>query len=532
MKKIDRLRKETYEEAMQLLSKKPHKCAIIRPTGFGKTGILTKVIKSGKYKKILYLYPTEVVKNTVFDFYYGTRKHKDQIPGVTFMTYMGLTGLSETVIKSLKGTDLIICDECHRLGATETMRAMYDLQKAYPKAHLLGATATPERMDMIDEIAMFFDDVCTSRYTLHNAFQDGVLQTPYYAFYTHGRTDADILSELDRDDMLKTEDLDVLGREYAKSLIKGRLIEIAELSGMDTTIRNALKQSKTPTNYQKYIVFFSNFSKMRANKAEVKQWFQKAFPKHTIRELIISTETSEYSNNVHKLESLTYKKGHIDLIYTCEMLNMGYHVGDLTGILMYRSTYSNTIYSQQLGRVLSSGDTIPKVVLDVVDNLHRKSVYSILSNAAVTNNNMSEEEFQEYKELVKQTQDMDSLGKPIKFTPEEQERFIVLSRIYKQYEDERKGKVNNNRIYASDLHLVVDMYEATYRELIAKTVAETISMRCRQAWNRWVEKGGDASVMSREHILSQHAPEAVPLDPFCRLKNVSVNAVLNEMGIA
>ena len=53
MKKIDRLRKETYEEAMALLSKKPHKCVIIRPTGFGKTGILTKIIKSGRYKKIL-----------------------------------------------------------------------------------------------------------------------------------------------------------------------------------------------------------------------------------------------------------------------------------------------------------------------------------------------------------------------------------------------------------------------------------------------------------------------------------------------
>ena len=30
----------------------------------------------------------------------------------------------------------------------------------------------------------------------------------------------------------------------------------------------------------------------------------------------------------------------------------------------------------------------------------------------------------------------------------------------------------------------------------------------------------------------QQAPEAVPLAPFCRLKNVSINAVLDEMGIA
>ena len=33
-------------------------------------------------------------------------------------------------------------------------------------------------------------------------------------------------------------------------------------------------------------------------------------------------------------------------------------------------------------------------------------------------------------------------------------------------------------------------------------------------------------------ILSQQAPKAVPLSPFCRLKNVSINAVLFEMGIS
>ena len=88
MKKVDILRQETYEEAMALL-KKYKKCAIIRPTGFGKTGILTKIIKGGKYKKILYLYPADVVRQAVFNFYYG-KKYKltknSSIPNVTFMT--------------------------------------------------------------------------------------------------------------------------------------------------------------------------------------------------------------------------------------------------------------------------------------------------------------------------------------------------------------------------------------------------------------------------------------------------------------
>ena len=209
---------------------------------------------------------------------------------------------------------------------------------------------------------------------------------------------------------------------------------------------------------------------------------------------------------------------------------MGYHVSDLTGILMYRSTYSNIIYSQQLGRALSTGDAVPKVVFDIVDNIHRKSVYAILGERCSATQTLTEEEMAEYIELVNRTLDKKPDGTPIPLTAEETTRLIELRKLMKQYKDNELGKINNNTLYPEDL--IVTGYEATYRELIAKTVAEPISMRCRQAWNRWVEKGGDDSIRTREYILGQQAPEAVPLAPFCRLKNVSINAVLDEMGIA
>ena len=79
--------------------------------------------------------------------------------------------------------------------------------------------------------------------------------------------------------------------------------------------------------------------------------------------------------------------------------------------------------------------------------------------------------------------------------------------------------------------MIATGYEATYRELIAKTVAEPRSMRCRQAYQRWKERGGDDSIKTREYILSREAPDFVPLPPFCDLKSVSINEVLNEMGI-
>jgi hypothetical protein len=258
-------------------------------------------------------------------------------------------------------------------------------------------------------------------------------------------------------------------------------------------------------------------------KQSVKAWFKLAFPNHKINELVITSETSEYEQNVNKLDNLTCRKNTIDLIFSCEMLNMGYHVSDLTGILMYRSTYSNTIYSQQLGRALSTGDTAPKLVFDIVDNIHRKSVYTMLSERCYGTYYITDEEKTEYIKLVNKMHDT-------KLTKTETTRFIELGKLFSYAKSQSMGKIGCNTLYPEDL--IVTSYAATYKELIAKAVAEPISMRCRQAWKRWIDKGGDASIMTRDYILSQKAPEAVPLSPFCRLKTVSVNAVLAEMGIS
>jgi len=535
MKKIDRLRKETYDEAVELLAQKK-KCAIIRPTGFGKTGILTKFIKKGGYKKILYLYPTDVVKQTVFDFYYGggyKLLKNSAIPNVTFMTYMKLTQLTDKDFKNIKGTDLIICDEYHRIGATETMEGLKTLISNNKRAKLLGASATPDRMDMLDVTALFFDDITTSRYTLHDAIKDGIIKKPYYCYCSEEESDSEVLDHIKKDVMLKVEkSLDAEGKEQARELLKGRMIEIANLNRMENVIKDTLKESKLPTDYQKYIVFFSNFAHMKKKKNAVKQWFQKAFPKHTIKTLTITSETLETASNVRKLNTLNYRKNGIDLIFSCEMLNMGYHIGDLTGIVMYRTTYSNIIYSQQLGRALSTGDTQAKIVFDVVDNLHRKSIYSMLGTRTDSSTE-GDEILEEYKELVKKQHSKNRAGNPIKLTQAEKDRLQELSKLIRERiaRTKRNTPSKHGIMSLTQEDLIVTGHEATNKELIAKVVAEVEAMPCRQAWARWVEKGGDASLMTRDWILGQLPPEAVPLAPFCRAKNVAIEAVLQLMGV-
>ena len=285
MTKIEQLRNDTYNEAIELLDTYGQ-CAIIRPTGFGKTGLLTRVIKSGKYKKMLYLYPAEVIKNTVLDFYhnvyvqevlyeyYGNNK-KDYIPNVTFMSYMKLTKLTEKDIKELTGTDLIICDECHRLGAAETMIGIDQLLSMNPKPHILGATATPERMDVIDELALFFDDHCTSPYTLHDAFQDDIIKKPYYVFCAYGESDPKVLAKIKHDATIQLDGMNDIDRKYATDVLDARVLEISRLTKMENVIKATIDETNIDPSYQKYIVFFKDYKHMNKSSKNIKKWLDR-----------------------------------------------------------------------------------------------------------------------------------------------------------------------------------------------------------------------------------------------------------------
>ena len=50
------------------------------------------------------------------------------------------------------------------------------------------------------------------------------------------------------------------------------------------------------------------------------------------------------------------------------MINEGYHIKDLDGVVMMRPTFSPTIFTQQLGRALTVGGDKKPVVLDLVNN--------------------------------------------------------------------------------------------------------------------------------------------------------------------
>jgi len=569
--KIEELRGKTYDETIHCL-KTYGKCCMIRPTGFGKTGILTRMIsdKDNGYSNVLYLYPADIIKSAVLHFYYFCYRKKapkdKTIPGVRFISYMKLVRMRKPDFEELGPVDLIIADECHKLGGADTMIATQKLLDFFPKAHFVGATATPDRMDNIDEVGRFFDDRVISLYTLHDAFQDGVLKKPHYVYNVY----RDELPEVEAEKQEAKEELEqTYGHEKAKDVLRDldqRLIETAELYNMDNVIRRTCKAYAGGTDYLKFIVFFFSYEALADKGEEVKEWFHNAFPDYIVTTTVITAENAETRANLDKLGCMVPRKNHIDLIYSCDMLNMGYHVDDLTGIVMYRGTKSDIIYTQQLGRVLSSAaDAKAGIVIDAVDNIHQQAAYLTLGRDDIYTQDARKrkEELEEQKSeasayaayqagtLTKKDMDPDmrarfqaydegSAPAPEWSKYDQSELNAVIRRF------EGGGRETGSASAGAGCGMTqedldsVDLYAeekvATYKELIRKTVAEARSIRCRKAWAHWTEEGGktkdeNGRILTRREVLAQKAPEEVPLPPFCFSKQVSVKAVLDEMHI-
>lgn len=503
---------KTLAECRRILDKY-HKCILIRPTGFGKTWLLTELIKSAK--KALYLYPSQVIKDTVIDRYYDLADDEDgesvldpetietcramgQIPGCDLMTYAKLIRLGPDEIAAM-GYDLVMFDEAHRMGGRKTKAACDALFAALPAGtDFIGATATPTRMDNFDVSSHFFADRMCYAYTLHDAISSGMIPKPNYCYATY-----DFRTDLEHAAQEAGEDL---RDPHVQQTISAKLIELGRIFNMPNVIRETCEKYASDVSYMKFIVFFASKKHMSEKLPEVEGWFREAFPGHNVQSLRISSQNSEEKANTDKLSLLQPAKNKIDLIACIDMLNVGYHVSDQTGILMYRGTKSNTIFTQQLGRALSAGAGSPAIIFDIVDNLHRKGVYELYVKPLGTSRKRRGKE-PALDNYVLDTETGDILmvlgdGSTIKTQYHyDGKRVLDKNGNPSMFRIDKDGNVRNvsdawdsgkniNQITPECLNATG--HEATYREILAKAMAEPLSHRCKYAlqlhFNSWCRR--------------------------------------------
>lgn len=266
-------------------------------------------------------------------------------------------------------------------------------------------------------------------YTLDDTFNSGLLVPPYYQYIEENkdlikrdrRTRLSMLQELkveyansenvsDKKAIFNNiQDLEQAVIKNSSKLIHDSMMTLYNCGEQYITSDEKLKKVdsgslKRPENLPKYMRFLV-FAPDRASLDQTKQIsegkyisglvdqtyrdFYNAFGRYgyKIKNTIISSINKEETDNVGLLDkdingiseaelekAVIPRDMTIDLVYSINMLNVGYHVEHITGLIFKRWTASNQIYLQQLGRCLSANSDLIPIVFDFVNSIDDRGI--------------------------------------------------------------------------------------------------------------------------------------------------------------
>lgn len=344
--------------------KTSNKCCAIQATGTGKTFLILRLLEifnDINKKAIIFAPNREIIKQT------RSKMKKFDLTNARFYTYQKLASLTEDQIKMIEA-DLIVCDELHRTGAKTWGEKFEYLVSVHPESKVFGVTATPLRCadgrDMADE---YFDGNRACNISLAEALVRKIIPImPVYvsALYTFDEEYDNMVRKIqngrnsDEEKINLTKELNLAKRKLEKSI------------GVPEIIKKYI------TNYDgKYIVFCKDKKHLYSMKDVVIQWFRDAGYLGEIYEY------PYYSNNSTVRKNLTnFKENNnkgLKLLFVIDKLNEGLHLDVIHGCILLRSTTSNIIYYQQIGRAIDAGSNEKRVILDLVSNFNSLKTFNL-----------------------------------------------------------------------------------------------------------------------------------------------------------
>lgn len=408
-KKLNMLADATINKSREMLNKHG-KVMVVRPTGFGKTRMIVKLGKiysqEQPEKRILYVYPIDVIKTEVMskEDYMKDGIIKDNFD---FVSYWSLTnrmtkhGIEYWIDEIRDKYSLIILDEVHREGS-DSFNVFYEGVKDTLNAnniHMIGVTATPRRM-MDDEdnnvLTSIFDNCEIEPLTLFDLIKQGVMPQPIYVTCDY---DADEEArQFKKEQMAKCRRL---GKRFDEDKFNMEYSKCKNFVMAHSTIYDGIKKAgynlaNDKERYFKFIVFFTSIEDMANRGPQVEEWFDMAFNENGKRDTgfrgdfdinsyyVASGDTAsgdienlvnekpehrDFFKKTRKLNTVTTKNKTVDLLFTVNMINMGYHVDNISGVVLLRGTGSEIVYYQQLGRCLSVTSMRSPIIYDFVKNV-------------------------------------------------------------------------------------------------------------------------------------------------------------------
>ena len=366
MRVADDLKPHNRETIGRILDffKAERKCCAIQATGTGKTFLILRLLEifndEGKIA-VIFAPNREIIKQT------KKRMKKFGLNNASFYTYQKLAKMTDEEITSIE-TDLIVCDELHRTGAKTWGQKFELLVNSHSDSRVFGVTATPLRcVDGRDMAEEYFDGNKACDISLAEALVREIIPVmPLYvsALYTFEEEYQKMSDKIDKATNSNEEKA-----ELQKELLAAKQ-QLEKANGVPEIIKKYI------TNYNgKYLVFCKDKKHLYAMKDVVIGWFREAGYNGKIFEYPYYSNSSSVRKNLKNFED--NKEEGLKLLFIIDKLNEGLHLDEVHGCILLRTTVSNIIYYQQIGRAIDAGSDEQRVILDLVSNFNSLKSFNL-----------------------------------------------------------------------------------------------------------------------------------------------------------
>ena len=388
---------ETSSKVFDAFNKDEKRVAIVQATGTGKSYVALNLLLKYKDKKALYIVPSNAIIEHLKEIISKNNLSiKKDFPNLEFKTYQSLINLSREELSKLN-VDLLVTDELHHLGAPVWGKRINDIVETHPDMLLFGMTAytvrdraTAYERDMTNPATdELFSGKVVSYYDLCDAMIDGVLPKPIYkTAYINLESLAEELEKYLDDPKLSKKDY-----LECKKLIEDAKRQITKAPGIKEMVRKNIKPNG------KYIYFCPPLSEENKNDidtimTEVREWFSDydvEFYKTTSKDQEQGKQNRDAFYNDLDLDGNSTKHK-LRIMFAINQYNEGVHAPGVDGVILGRSTSSDIVFFEQIGRALSVKENT-KEKYENYQNLSRSELLEVAQkqNTQVTSNMTKDE---------------------------------------------------------------------------------------------------------------------------------------------
>ena len=332
--------------------------AAVQATGSGKSLLIAAMAKDIAGSRQLIVVPR---RNIIAEI---QRQLPKGMRNIHFETYQHLCQMTKEELAKLSFSRVYL-DEFHHMGATKWSKAVNVLLDQNPKAQVLGTTATTQHISSKEgrrDMSRLVFDQTAGEMPLEEALVRHVLTTPRYVCMPSSYADV-------KERLLSRPDI-------AKSPEKrAKITQMVDEMAVKQPVHEILAKH-LPAGAGRMLVFSSTVTELKRNKRLVSDLLRKAG--FTLDPYIYYHSANDQKTAKGLDEMLKHRPTRrMQVLFCVDMLNEGVHVPDVTAAIFLRRTESDTLFKQQLGRLMDAASTHQTVVFDMVDNIFNRNIQDI-----------------------------------------------------------------------------------------------------------------------------------------------------------